>query len=64
MEIYLITDTTNGKQYVGQTINTKEERWRTHLSGNLYIDKAIRSHKAENFKLQTLEFVDNKEILD
>ena len=57
MEIYLITDLTNGKKYVGQTINTKEQRWSGHLCGNLYVDNAIRKHGIENTTLETLEYV-------
>lgn len=64
MEIYLITDTTNGKQYVGQTIYTKEHRWYGHLNGNLYVDNAIKKHGVENIILETLEYIYDKSILD
>lgn len=64
MEMYLITDLTNLKQYVGQTVYTKDERWRGHLYGDLYIDRAIRKHKPENFEVKTLEFVDKAELLN
>lgn len=57
MEIYLITDLTNGMKYVGKTINTKEQRWSGHLSGDLYVDNAIRKHGIENATLETLEYV-------
>lgn len=63
MEIYLITDKTNGKQYVGLTTNTKEHRWKEHLHGNLYVDNAIRKHKPENFTLETLELCVDREQL-
>lgn len=64
MEIYLITDQTNGKQYVGQTIQTKEKRWCSHLSGDLYVDCAIRKHGIENITLETLEHIYDKNLLD
>lgn len=64
MEIYLITDLTNLKQYVGQTVHTKDERWRGHLYGDLYIDRAIRKHKPENFEVTTLEIIDKEELLN
>lgn len=54
MEIYLITNLINGKQYVGQTIYTAEQRFKQHLRGDLYIDKAIRKYGVENFKLEVL----------
>lgn len=64
MEIYLITDQTNGKQYVGQTTQTKEKRWSSHLVGDLYVDCAIRKHGVENITLETLEYVYDKNLLD
>lgn len=64
MEIYLITDLTNGKKYVGKTINTKEQRWSTHLHGDLYVDNAIRKHGIENTTLETLEYVYDEDILN
>ena len=64
MEIYLITNLINGKQYVGQTTRTKEQRLVGHLHGALYIDKAIKKHGIENFTLETLEYVYNKDKLN
>lgn len=64
MEIYLITDLTNGKRYVGKTINTKEQRWNGHLCGDLYVDNAIRKHGVENTTLETLEYVYNEDKLN
>ena len=29
--VYLITNNVNGKVYVGKTVHTLKERWRTHL---------------------------------
>lgn len=64
MEIYLITNLINNKQYVGQTVYTKEKRWSSHLKGTLCVDKAIQKYGAENFKLETIEDVDTEESLD
>jgi hypothetical protein len=64
MEIYLITNLINNKQYVGQTVYTKEKRWYGHLRGTLCVDRAIQKYGAENFKLETLEEVKSEDDLD
>ena len=33
--IYCITNTVNGKQYIGQTKRTVEERWKQHICNAL-----------------------------
>ena len=56
MVIYLLTDTTNGKQYVGQTSRTLSERLREHRNEkSCYIDRAIRKHGWENFTVKIIE---------
>ena len=64
MEIYLITNLINNKQYVGQTVYTKEKRWSGHLKGALCVDKAIQKYGVENFKLETLEEIEIEADLD
>lgn len=59
--IYLITNTVNGKRYVGQTTNT-QQRWRQHIHsakhGSAYpIHAAIRKYGVENFALRIVENV-------
>lgn len=64
MYIYLITNTINGKYYVGQTIRTVEKRWREHLKYSKQIEgkstkkahlyNSMRTHGSENFKIETL----------
>lgn len=54
MIIYKITNKINGKQYIGQTMYTLEERWKEHLSSyrtgkTQYLYKAMRKHGVENF---------------
>ena len=66
--IYLITNQVNGKQYVGQTAKTTEERWQGHIkeaysykSSNgtrkksNVIDVAIAKYGAENFAVEEIE---------
>ncbi len=55
MVIYLLTDTTNGKQYVGQTTKTLGERLTQHRSGDLLVDRALNAHGWENVKVEILE---------
>ena len=58
--IYCITNTVNGKQYVGQTVRTLARRWQFHLrsakdgsAGKLH--RAIRKYSAEAFKIEQID---------
>ena len=54
--IYKITNTLNGKPYVGQTQRQLKVRIHKHKYGNLYIDKVIQKHGWEgNFTVEVLE---------
>lgn len=58
--IYLVTNTLNGKQYVGMTRRLPEERWREHkmlaASGNAaLLHEAIRQDGVDAFTFQILE---------
>lgn len=53
--IYLLENKTNGKTYVGQTIQSWNRRLATHLCGDLYIDRAIRKEGIDNFKITTVQ---------
>lgn len=66
--IYLITDKTNNKQYIGQTINF-EKRMKEHTYGrnkrrNCIIDKAIQKHKKENFEFKIIDSATSQEEID
>lgn len=62
MDIYKITDLTNGKIYIGKTKRTIEERLKEHINkalrekekSNMPICRAIYSHGAENFIIESL----------
>jgi group I intron endonuclease len=62
--IYLIRNKINGKGYVGQTIQSLQERWINHLSdarrgSSFLIHSAIRKHGENAFELSILSETDN-----
>lgn len=66
--IYKITNQINGKIYIGQTRFSVEQRYKQHLyeanKGELSypLYKAIRKYGNENFKVETIEEIDDKEL--
>lgn len=67
VDIYIITNLINGKQYVGQTVSGYKERFRQHClyANGCYtngeyvqdIDIAIKKYGIENFKVDIIEQV-------
>lgn len=52
----------NGKQYVGQTTRTLEQRWREHCYQRYcIIDKVVKRYGKDNF---TIELIDTAQTLD
>lgn len=68
--IYLVTNKINGKQYIGQTIRTIEERWKGHIStskhqkDNNYFHNAIQKYGESSFEISLLEKVEDASLLD
>ena len=59
MYVYLITNTVNGKQYVGKTVQSIAARWKNHVHavkrGSQYLlHRAIRKYGVENFRIDPL----------
>ena len=59
MIVYLITNTLNGKQYIGMTKRTLDARWNSHCSdarrnSPYRFHAAIRKYGEENFKREVL----------
>lgn len=71
VDIYIITNLINGKQYVGQTVSGYKERFRQHClyANGCYtdgeyvqvIDKAIKKYGIDNFKVEVIEQVPYKD---
>lgn len=56
--IYKITNILNGKCYIGQTLQTLEDRWRGHLKKNnncIYLKNAINIHGKNNFNIEIID---------
>jgi len=70
MIIYAITNKINGKQYVGQTTQRIERRWKSHCTNNgcLALNGAIQKYGKENFTVEeiyrafSIEELNQKEI--
>ena len=57
----------NGKQYVGQTSRTLEQRWREQCANNsqcTYLHNAISKYGKENFKVEQIDTALDQEELD
>jgi group I intron endonuclease len=61
MIIYQITNTKNGKTYVGQHCGSKDSRWKQHLKAGLNVEnplplyRAMRKYGQGNFQYEVLE---------
>jgi len=70
MLVYKITNTVNGKVYIGQTVGTLHKRWSAHKTDarngkkSLTICKAIRKYGPENFCAEELATASSIEMLN
>ena len=67
MYIYKITDKTNNKVYIGQTVRDPEVRLHEHLNdstSNDYFHQAIRKHGKENFLMEVIDTASSIEELN
>lgn len=67
--IYKITNTINGKNYIGQTIKSIEKRFSQHKNNytkpyfeHLALYKAFRKYGIENFTFEPIEEIDNEKL--
>lgn len=69
MIIYKITNIKNNKVYIGQTINSLEDRWRRHQTDALnnvidtHFARAIRYYKPESFIAEIIDTAQTQEEL-
>ena len=69
MIIYKITNKQNGKIYIGQTINSLEQRWKRHQSDALnnvidtHFARAIRYYGVDNFTTEIIDTAETQEEL-
>ena len=67
MIIYKITNKTNGKIYIGQTVKDLSARWKRHCcpsSGCTALHNAIVKYGADNFTVEQIDVACSKEELD
>ena len=69
MIVYKITNTVNGKIYVGQTIHSLATRWHYHVKSSVKgstcaLHSAIRKYGKEAFKVEKLTIADSLEDLN
>ena len=64
--VYLVTNTVNGKRYVGQTNRSLARRWSQHCSsvGCCALSGAIQKYGKENFSIEPLFDVPTRELAD
>lgn len=69
MVVYKITNTINGKMYVGQTRKNVEDRFRQHINDAIagrghYLHRAIRKYGIDNFTIEVLAETDDENELN
>lgn len=65
--IYKVTNTRNGKAYIGQTTHTLRDRWRLHChksSTCRYLKKAIAEFGMEAFTIEQVDAADSRDELN
>lgn len=62
--VYVITNRINGKNYVGQTTRTLEQRFVEHSKADTLLGEAIREFGAKNFSREVLEICETQEQLN
>lgn len=61
--IYKITNNITNDIYIGLTVRTIQERFKEHCIADSLIGNAIREYGVENFSVNTIEEIDNIDML-
>lgn len=65
--IYVITNTVNGKKYIGQSVNISQ-RWRAHRTRyqteNSYLYRAMRKYGLDSFTFEIIAECEEKDLND
>jgi len=68
MIIYKITNKINGKYYIGQTIHSLKNRWKSHKADmnrfDYALQRALKKYGVENFTINEIDKGDNQEELN
>jgi group I intron endonuclease len=66
MQVYLIANKVNGKQYVGQTVKALKTRWSEHKSPAAItrFSRAVKKYGPEAFEMSVLQVCETKEEMD
>ena len=67
-QVYLITNTVNGKRYVGQTTYPLHERWQSHKTASrnpkTALHSALRKYGLNKFTIEQIDTADSQESLN
>lgn len=69
MVVYKITNLITGKLYIGQTVQTLEQRWKQHLvfvnrNKNTKLSNAIRKYGPQSFLIESIEEAPDQQTLN
>lgn len=69
--VYMLTNTINGKYYIGQSVNSLEIRWTKHkhnakagLQKCRFLENAIKKNGHENFRREVLVYCSQEDLND
>ncbi|MBR4589860.1 MAG: GIY-YIG nuclease family protein, partial [Bacteroidaceae bacterium] len=62
--IYITTNLTNNKKYIGQKVYDFDGKWKTYLGSGVALTNAINKYGVENFHKEIIEECYSKEELD
>ena len=69
MVVYKITNLITGKLYIGQTVQTLEQRWKQHLvfvnrNKNTKLSNTIRKYGPQSFIIELIEEAPDQQTLN